>query len=306
MQERAYAMIFKRFASFALFGAFIAGCAAAVTGQPPTRNHTATVAQPLSIVPATRSAGVSYASVTTSATTRTVTANGIPDHLVGQFPNRGNPNRITEQSVSLELPLIPAQAGRTTSAQGWVFGVSLNGVVFDPFAGEFWQGDRRSGWNYDALGGAVSLGLDENYGHVQPGGTYHYHGMSFGLLELLRYDETAHSPLVGYAADGYPIYALTGIVDGQLTEMTSSYRLKSGTRPGGAQPGGAYDGAFVQDYEYVAGLGNLDACNGAFTQSAEYPGGTYAYFITEDWPVVPRCFTGTPSQDFRKGPPPRR
>jgi len=299
-------MSMRKFGRFALFMAFAAGCATAVTGQPPARNHTATEAFPVTIQPATRQAGTSFANVTNLATTRVVTANGIPDHLVGQFPNSGNPHQIAAQSVSLAVTLFPVQAGRATSAQGWVFGVSLNGVVFDPMTAEYWRGDRQSGWNYDALGGAVGLGLDENYGHVQPDGTYHYHGIPFGLLELLRYNAVEHSPLVGYAADGYPIYALTGVVDGQVTEMRSSYRLLTGDRPGGSQPDGRYDGAFVQDYEYVAGLGNLDACNGAFTQSAEYPNGTYAYFLTHDWPVVPRCFSGEPSTDFRKRPPGRR
>lgn len=298
-----------RLPAIAFFGiVFVAGCGAAVVtgpdvGQHRFRAHNGTDAAPLRLVAATVDAGTNAVSISASGDTRTVTANGIPDHLVGQFPNRANPNRIATQQVSLDVPLNPTPSSRATSAQGWVFGVSLNGVVFDPFGGEFWQGDRRSGWNYDVLGGAVQLGLDANYAHVQPSGTYHYHGMPFGLLELLRYDETRHSPLIGYAADGYPIYAMTGVVDGQLTQMQSSYRLKSGTRPGGRQPDGTHDGAFVQDYEYVAGLGDLDACNGTFTRSAEYPNGTYAYFLTEEWPVVPRCFVGTPSDDFRKRPP---
>lgn len=285
-------------------GAFIAGCGLAITGSAQQfRAHTATESQSVPLEPATQSAGTNEVTFTTDASTRNVTSNAIPDHLVGQFPNAGNPNTISEQSITHEVPITPTKGTEITRGEGWVFGVSLNGVVFDPFAGEFWQGDPRGGWNYDALGGAVALGLDANYAHVQPTGTYHYHGIPFGLLELLRYSPDAHSPLVGYAADGYPIYAMTGIVDGQLTDMTPSYQLKSGERPGGDDPTGAYDGAFVQDYEYVAGLGNLDACNGAFTQSAEYPGGTYAYFLTEEWPVVPRCFTGVPSVNFQKGPP---
>jgi hypothetical protein len=279
----------------------VVGCAAVAQNRPGARQHTATQAQTIVPVAATQRAGTNNVALSKTATTRTVVANGIPDHLVGSFPNPGNPNSISEQNVNLEVPLTPVSASSTTSAQGWVFGVSVNGVVFDPFAGEFWQGDRRSGWNYDALGGAVALGVDENFAHVQPQGTYHYHGVPFGLLALLRYEDGAHSPLVGYAADGFPIYALTGILDGTLTQVTSSYDLKSGVRPGGDEPTGAYDGAFVQDYEYVAGSGDLDQCNGAFTQSAEYPGGTYAYFLTEEFPFVPRCFTGTPDSGFRHG-----
>ncbi|MFT5273166.1 MAG: hypothetical protein ACI9ND_002070 [Yoonia sp.] len=285
-----------------LLGSFCLGIGcAAIAQRPPLREHTATQSQLIVPVAATERAGTNVVALTKTATTRTIFANGIPDHLVGAFPNPGNPNMISEQQVNLQVPLSPTPAQSLTSAQGWVFGVSVKGVVFDPFAAEFWQGNPRSGWNYDALGGAVPLGVDANYAHVQPQGTYHYHGVPFGLLALLRYDASRHSPLVGYAADGYPIYALTGILDGQLTQVASSYVLKSGARPGGDAPTGDYDGAFVQDYEYVSEFGDLDTCNGAFTQSAEYPNGTYAYFLTPEFPFVPRCFTGTPDAGFKHG-----
>jgi hypothetical protein len=285
------------------FAVLVVGCGAMGSGGGGggARIHTATQGQPITPVVADRSAGVNQVTLTESVSTRNITGNGIPDHLVGAFPNPGNPNSISAQNVSLSVPLVPIPAVSPQTVQGWAFGVSVNGIVLDPFAGEFWQGDRRSGWNYDALGGAVALGVDTNYAHVQPEGTYHYHGVPFGLLELLRYDAGQHSPLVGYAADGYPIYALTGVIEGALTQVTSSHALKSGIRPGGDQPSGAYDGAFVQDYEYIAGSGTLDQCNGAFTQSAEFPGGTYAYFLTTEYPFIPRCFTGEPDAGFRKG-----
>ncbi|NOD47146.1 MULTISPECIES: YHYH protein [unclassified Ruegeria] len=184
---------------------------------------------------------------------------------------------------------------------GWNFGVSLNGIAFDPLAAEFWHGDPNSGWSYNALVGSIFLGLDANYAHVQPNGKYHYHGVPTGLIELLEWSASEHSPLVGYAADGFPIYAMTGAVDGKETEMKSSYRLKPGNSPGGREPNGRYDGTFNEDYEYVEGQGHLDQCNGTVTVSAEYPNGTYAYFLTQDYPFVPRCFMGTPDQSFKFG-----
>ena len=44
----------------------------------------------------------------------------------------------------------------------------VNGVPLDPGAGESFHLDRGSGWQYEALSGAVALGLDTNHGHVQP------------------------------------------------------------------------------------------------------------------------------------------
>ena len=69
---------------------------------------------------------------------RWIEANGIPDHQVGRFPNRNNPNRISEQRYRFRMSLTP-NPGRTTSNVGMnLFGVALNGVPFDPGAAEFW------------------------------------------------------------------------------------------------------------------------------------------------------------------------
>ena len=77
---------------------------------------------------ATKSAGSSEVSLTQRGDTITLTGNGIPDHLVGSFPNSGNPNRITEQKVTLRIPADPDEARRTTAlAFRWSFGVSLDG-----------------------------------------------------------------------------------------------------------------------------------------------------------------------------------
>ncbi|MBO9478110.1 YHYH protein [Shimia sp. R11_0] len=269
-------------------------------GRPPLRAHTATQSQTLALVSATRSAGRAWVKITEQGTSRIIKANGVPDHKVGRFPNRGNPHRIKAQSYRFAVPLKPKpQGAEARPLKRSLFGVALNGVPFDPAAAEFWQGNPRSGWQYEALGGAVSLGLDANYGHVQPNGAYHYHGLPIGLLNRLGWSTRQPSPLVGYAADGFPIYAITAVQNGQLVEMTSSYQLKPGRRPAGG-PAGEYDGTFVQDYIYVAGSGRLDACNGAVVSTPEAPQGTYAYFLTEAFPVIPRCHKGTPDLSFRK------
>ncbi len=47
--------------------------------------------------------------------------------------------------------------------------------------------------------------------------------------------------------------------------------------------GGSFDlGMYIQDYEYIASLGTLDEHNGRLCVTPEYPGGTYAYFVTVD------------------------
>jgi hypothetical protein len=287
---------------------FVLLTASSVLAQRPTRKHTANEVQKIRPVPADEQPPVaSEHQFKVERDDLVVTANGIPDHLVGEFPNRGNPHAIEVQNYLFELPAEPKANKKSTALHGdgsgrgapnMPFGVALNGVVMDPGTAEFWNGDRSSGWNYEALGGAVKLGVDENMAHVQPSGAYHYHGMPKLHLKQLGLKKGQHSPQIGWAADGFPIYALYGF-DGKnksrVVTHTSGYQLKKGERPDSPEgPGGKYDGSFIQDYEYVEGTGTLDECNGCFTVTPEFPKGTYAYFLTEDWPVIPRAFRGDP------------
>ena len=284
-------------------------------GRPGSRKHTANTSQPLELIPATeRTPEKNEIEISKKPESISIVSNGLPDHKVGRFPNRSNPNTISEQSHDIILPGDPEPAPTITYIHEGqetpkVFGITLDGVLIEPGTAEVWMGDRASGWNYEALGGAVPLGLDTNYGHVQPTGLYHYHGIPTGLMQRLGAKPDAHSPMIGWAADGFPIYALNGFSDpkdaeSKIVELTSSYRLRKGTRPPQPEaPGGKFDGAFVQDYEYIADLGDLDECNGRFCVTPEFPDGTYAYFMTKAWPVVPRAFRGTPVQLKEMGPP---
>jgi len=280
-------------------------------GGRPLRQHTATETKSLDLVAATdRAPGENEVEIRKQVDARLITSNAIPDHLVGPFPNRGNPHEIAPQAFVFEVSANPEMADEITPLKMGPFGFAINGVFFDPGAAEFWQGDRESGWQYEALGGAVPLGLDENHAHVQPTGTYHYHGLPTLLLKRLGTSDSRHSPQIGWAADGFPIYARIGFSDSKdpasgVKVLKSSWRLKAGERPGSPDgPGGKYDGAFVQDYEYIAGSGELDECNGRFCITPEFPGGTYAYFLTDEWPVIPRAFHGVNPVSLRfEGPP---
>jgi len=72
--------------------------------------------------------------------------------------------------------------------------------------------------------------------------------------------------------------------------------VKSGARQTskGIDPGGDYDGTFLDDYEYLAGAGDLDECNGMMLE------GAYTYYVTDSYPWVMGCFRGTPDESFEK------
>ena len=264
------------------------------------RKHMMLETVPLKLLPATNKLARGSASIKFSGRYRKITSNGIPTHRVGAFPSTHNPHKVKPQPHKFLVAYIPRPASKPKPLpMGTSMGVALNGIPIDPMAAEYYNG-QRNGWQYNALGGAIPLGLDANYAHVQPTGAYHYHGLPVGLMQELGWRVSEPSPLIGYAADGFPIYALTAIIDGRVKEMRSSYRLKSGDRPGGRDPSGPHDGTFINDYRYVEGAGDLDACNGARVTTADYPKEIYAYFLTSEFPVVPRCLIGKIGKGFKK------
>lgn len=235
---------------------------------------------------------------------RKVEINGIASHNVGAFPSRGNPNTIKEVKQSFSIPLEPAMAKRKTPGKGYDTGVLFSGVSIDPFTAEFFigpTGAMNREWNITTLTSTVNLGLDCNNAHVQPTGKYHYHGTPSAYLEDLDVDGTAMVK-VGYAADGFPVYYKYGYDEsGQLVVHESGYQLKKGERPGNGEtaPDGPYNGRYFKDYEYVDGVSTLDECNGRWGKTPESEN-EYYYLITDNFPSVPLCFSGTPSSDFQK------
>ena len=112
------------------------------------------------------------------------------------------------------------------------------------------------------------------------------------LRDYLDDNGTDHSPILGWAYDGHPIYGpyATKNFDGSgpLKYMQSSYTKISGiSRSNGPALTDYPAGFFIEDYEYQEGYGDLDEHNGRFAVTPEYPYGVYAYYITvSDNPVT--------------------
>ena len=101
----------------------------------------------------------------------------------------------------------------------------------------------------------------------------------------------SHSPILGYAFDGNPIYGPYGYSDSldstsSISRMMTSYSLRN-SRVGGPTTTAYSLGYFVEDYEYIHRSGDLDENNGRFCVTPEYPEGTYAYFVTINSANVP-------------------
>ena len=102
----------------------------------------------------------------------------------------------------------------------------------------------------------------------------------------------SHSPIIGYAYDGHPIYGPYGFSDPLDTSsgvriLETGYKLDSSIVED--RPEGFADGFFIEDYTYDA-TGDLDIHNTRFCKTPEYPNGTYAYFagIATDGTFTPK------------------
>lgn len=245
---------------------------------------------------------------TCSDSVRLLVANGIPDHDVGEFPNDGNPNIISEQDVSASYTLDPSASSASTELGGpsGVTGYVLNGVKID--AGTAGSCDdsgsscslvgNTGNWSIEALGqSSFNFGTDDNNAHVQPDGQYHYHGMPEGFIEK-QGGNSSTMTLIGWAADGFPIYARYGYSSADdatsaITLMSGSYQLLTDISDSRPETDIYPLGTFSQDWEYVAGSGDLDECNGRDGVTPEFPDGIYHYFATDSYPYFQRCVKGS-------------
>lgn len=231
-----------------------------------------------------------------------VSASCIPGYSIG--PWAGNPNTPANQNFVYKFTRNPQQNTGTATAAGLGhIGVWSNGVsIFNPK--DAFSYNNQNVWYQDALVFEGSS-FDNCLGHPAPNGEYHHHVNPTCLYNDA--DSMNHSPVIGYAFDGFPVYGTYGFANGSagtISRMRSSYRLRNisvrnslpdGTVLSAAQYGPAIGGqyplgAFIEDYEYVSGLGDLDAHNGRLCVTPEYPAGTYAYFVTIDsslYPVYP-------------------
>ena len=237
--------------------------------------------------------------VTVYAEERKMVTNALPNHKTGDFPRKGNPNTISAQNRTYTFSTVPKYTGNPT----WVRepGVALNGVKFEPGTAEVVVCETGENYRVEAFQDIIDLGLDFNHAHVQPNGAYHYHGTPTSVIE--KFDTGKDLVHVGFAHDGFPMYY------SKSNAYKPSYKLLDGTRDGEdcvyenpietieIRVNDNHDGAFGSDFEYVAGSGDLDECNGISIE------GKYMYLVTNEFPYVSRCLMGEVVQEERRGAP---
>ncbi len=134
-----------------------------------------------------------------------LSGNGLPAHPTGTFPvSPGdpayqydrNPNTISSAAIAWGLPGDPVVAASPSCTSLGAIGVMLSGARL------------YNALDADGRDAAAHEVQDVCGGHPQGMGTYHYHNLSSCLAQ----SDTAgaHSPLIGYIADGFGIYGNLG------------------------------------------------------------------------------------------------
>ena len=221
-----------------------------------------------------------------SSDQKCIISNGVPNHEIGKFPTKGNPNKFKKQKLRFCFSKKPLRNSDYKYIVSTV-GVTLTGIPIRPATAAWYDENsfkkhsknKSSGLNLEAIRPFEKIfGIDEHNGHLDFRGLYHYHKANSSLL-------LNGEPLIGYAADGFEILYIP-------EKFKTSWQLKKGNRK--TKPFGKYDGSFKEDYEFISGSGDLDECNGKIVD------GAYRYFATNSFPFFPRCHWGDVSKDFRK------
>ena len=90
-----------------------------------------------------------------------------------------------------------------------------------------------------------------------------------------------HSPIIGWAYDGNPIYGPYGYSIPDIEQnprlLNTGYELNPSNIENRPSLTEFPSGYFIEDYVFT-NSGDLDIYNGRFCKTPDFPGGTYAYF----------------------------
>ena len=274
-----------------------------------------------------------------------IRSSGLASHVMGPWylnaaHTQAFPNYPTNEHVLYKIPRNPTVPATKTRNNGGAIGYFVDGVaMFDSWDAYYYtngadvNGSTNGGyWNRDAY---VNEGVtfDANNAH-QAGGQHHYHAnppaLRYQLGDHVDFDPVSkaytestnaplkHSPILGWAADGWPIYGPYGYsvsndASSGIRRMVSGYVLRNGqygsqnlTTVGrtylpqwaarlfgvasnimaGPAVSSSYPlGRYMEDNDYLGDLGyqqgktyDLDEYNGRWCATPEFTN-TYAYFV---------------------------
>lgn len=117
------------------------------------------------------------------------------------------PDYFQHQVTTFVIPVTPQyQSSPQRFKRHGGIGLAFNGVKFDPPAP-----------THAILAAHTIAPLDDHGGHVNPHGGYHYHAATGSTKEIVQADD--HAPMIGYAIDGFGIFALLDKNGGKPSDL---------------------------------------------------------------------------------------
>ena len=217
---------------------------------------------------------------------------GVETNLAGYTTFQGR--ELREQSLSWNIPRRDLQvvdtSVRTEMKTNSTVAVLVNGLPLQHLSqGESW--DNQGEWQVNTarrnIRNQTPLCVRTQY--------VRYHFVTPEVVNLTDWDKNNHSPIVGWALDGLPIYGPYVFSDvnddtSDVIRIKSPWVLRTGQRQTG--PGGAYTGEFVQDYRLDSTLesqpGYVDRFNHRYAVTPDSNGDKiHHYVLTVDQDHVP-------------------
>ena len=224
----------------------------------------------------------------TSAPDLKILGDGVGAKIISSISN-GSVNQVTVDNGGVGYSVATVGVEEIIPGTGAVFlpkikSWAVNNVkryedIFYNDDGFLSRGDNDEGIKFTSF--YASRGLRKILKQKNSDGTVDYTSNDLNLLNNAEQPSLNHSPIIGWAYDGNPIYGPYGYDrkdGGGVRIMRSSYSLKT-TRESGPPISTFPLGFFIEDYEYL-GDGDLDENNGRYCITPDYPNGTFAYFAT--------------------------
>lgn len=175
----------------------------------------------------------------------------------GWWPGGGGACADSEQGAIFDLPATPVEATDECLTGAGPVGLWVNGVIIYNWTDTFSYNDEGV-WQHYAVP-FRSKGMDICLGHAGGGqGQYHHHSYNECLRQEIGDEGDGHSPIYGYAGDGYPIHGPYH-ASGVLAESCWVTRDYSATSATGCGTDGERSCQFVDATDISLGLETVSA-----------------------------------------------
>lgn len=165
------------------------------------------------------------------------------------------PGCPTIQNKQAYFPVEPTDTTTTCATGLGMVGLMVNGTSIYNWGDGQTEGD---GVWYNLAPVAEKYDVDICGGHAA-NGDYHHHAYTSCLADLVGDDGSEHSPIYGYAADGYPVYGPYESADTLAVSGWMTRDYGSDTSEGGCGTEGLRTCILVDEYDISQGVEQVEA-----------------------------------------------